>query len=405
VLTAVKWDVDKVPDCTGMKCDVLPVPRYMKKEQAGGGWLLTYLGSRVLKSFLPGGEDEETSDDEDSGSEKDEEEEAEKDGEAREDAESGSLAPLLGCGKVDVGELAVEELAGAGRQRVEGLLQTLDKRLQPQAQALMKVLENPKVSDMLKENSMGAQKLKESLKNVAGLKSSCSDKKFQQAFEKFQAVLQQQQDTGKALAACVMRLADARFKAHTGYSSGELLGFLKISPKQMARDTRELEDIAKFLDKLQETVNKNNWDEVIDNFLCLYDMHQRLRGQRSRQVFSEIWKNEELRRSVGVGKAFQDVECRDMPPNFVLREVKNAVMVVKKNAVTWRQPLVSEMAAIELTKTRQANFFAFLISAISGFFMFVATFFSGLALDAVRADDMHVPLLSFFAQNSSAVHP
>ena len=41
-------------------------------------------------------------------------------------------------------------------------------------------------------------------------------------------------------------------------------------------------------------------------------------------------------------------------------------MVVKKNAVTWRQPLVSEMAAIELTKTRQANFFAFLISAISG---------------------------------------
>jgi len=173
----------------------------------------------------------------------------------------------------------------------------------------------------------------------------------------------------------------------------------------MARDTRELEDIAKFLDKLQETVNKNNWDEVIDNFLCLYDMHQRLRGQRSRQVFSEIWKNEELRRSVGVGKAFQDVECRDMPPNFVLREVKNAVMVVKKNAVTWRQPLVSEMAAIELTKTRQANFFAFLISAISGFFMFVATFFSGLALDAVRADDMHVPLLSFFAQNSSAVHP
>jgi len=203
----------------------------MKKEQAGGGWLLTYLGSRVLKSFLPGGEDEETSDDEDSGSEKDEEEEAEKDGEAREDAESGSLAPLLGCGKVDVGELAVEELAGAGRQRVEGLLQTLDKRLQPQAQALMKVLENPKVSDMLKENSMGAQKLKESLKNVAGLKSSCSDKKFQQAFEKFQAVLQQQQDTGKALAACVMRLADARFKAHTGYSSGELLGFLKISPK------------------------------------------------------------------------------------------------------------------------------------------------------------------------------
>ena len=66
--------------------------------------------------------------------------------------------------------------------------------------------------------------------------------------------------------------------------SGDLLGFLTIAPSDMIRDTRELEDavgageslqlpccsfvvcdhlkdILSYIELLQDTVNKNNWDE------------------------------------------------------------------------------------------------------------------------------------------------
>ena len=336
ILTGVKWD--RAPDCTGMKCDVLEIPRFAKKGQAPNGWLLSSVGSRVLKSFTSGGDDEDSDAEDSEGEEGDEDgargtEEGDEEGA---DA-SGCAAPLLSCGQVqselvDVSELATEKLADAGRRRVEAALQNLDQRLQPKAQALMKVLENPKMTEMLTEKAMATQGLQESVRKLASLGSSVSGKKFEQAFQKFEGELQKRQleDGGKALTSWVMSLGDSHFKAHTGYSSSDLLGFLKVSPKQMARDTRELEEIHNYLEKLQENVNKNNWDDIVDNFVCLYNMYQRLKGERSRQVFTQIWQSEELRRAVGVGRAFQEIECRDTPPNFVLRQVKSAVQIVKK---------------------------------------------------------------------------
>ena len=44
-------------------------------------------------------------------------------------------------------------------------------------------------------------------------------------------------------------------------AEGELLAFLKTSPLQMASDQRELEQVENYMEKLQETVNNNNWDE------------------------------------------------------------------------------------------------------------------------------------------------
>ena len=38
---------------------------------------------------------------------------------------------------------------------------------------------------------------------------------------------------------------------------------------QIASDLKELKDISRFLEKLQDTVNVNNWDELIDSFKWL----------------------------------------------------------------------------------------------------------------------------------------
>ena len=56
----------------------------------------------------------------------------------------------------------------------------------------------------------------------------------------------------------------------------------------------------------------------------------------------------------------------DKPPDFVIHEVKDAVAIVKRNAVPWRTALNKELAAIELTKSRQSDFFTFIISLASG---------------------------------------
>ena len=70
------------------------------------------------------------------------------------------------------------------------------------------------------------------------------------------------------------------------------------------------------------------------------------------------------------------------PPGFVLKTVKNAAKHVKEHAVGWRQALKKETVAIEIIKGKQADFFAFLISAISG-----ATI------------DLAVPRMSFVAED------
>lgn len=172
------------------------------------------------------------------------------------------------------------------------------------------------------------------------------------------------------------------------------MAFLKCSPKQMAGDTRELEDITNYLEKLQETVNVNNWDDIVDNFMCLYDLHTQLKGERSCAIFLSIWKDEKLRKSIAVADKFQKVVNVNDPPAFIIHEVKNAVGHVKKNATAWKIAMKKEVAAIDLIKARQQAFFQFLISCISGVFVFLATLFSGLVLDAMEAGKVNVPLLS-----------
>ena len=50
-----------------------------------------------------------------------------------------------------------------------------------------------------------------------------------------------------------------------------------------------------------------------------------------------------------------------------------------------------ELAGIERMGNRQDRFFNLLVSAITGFFMFIATFLSGLLLEAMRNGKLNVP--------------
>lgn len=84
------------------------------------------------------------------------------------------------------------------------------------------------------------------------------------------------------------------------------------------------------------------------------------------------------------------------PPAFVLHMVKYASTIVKKGAVGWKLAMKKEMTAIDLMKSRQQAFFQFMISCITGFFVFVATFFSGLLLDAAKSGRVSIPYFSNF---------
>merc|ERR1711874_663952 len=97
--------------------------------------------------------------------------------------------------------------------------------------------------------------------------------------------------------------------------------------------------------------------------------------------------------NLAFAKLFQECEAPNDPPQATLSSVKDAVKFVKDNAGAWRRALNKEIAAIELTKSRQSDLFAFFASALTGFFMFIATFFSGLALDAMK--DGKIPLPEF----------
>ena len=126
---------------------------------------------------------------------------------------------------------------------------------------------------------------------------------------------------------------------HAGYQPAELgLELLLRITRVHCGKLQELDRLSALLDKLQETVNKTNWDEasascgsvqsfepmlnvtdfaqdMVDTFQCLYAMRATLQGclvhacsrtqmlkasqgERARQLYLTIWRNKDFRSNV-----------------------------------------------------------------------------------------------------------
>ncbi|CAK8988704.1 Secreted effector protein PipB2 (Type III effector PipB2) [Durusdinium trenchii] len=378
----------------------LAAPVLCRSKPQGG-----VLRQLVMLFFEDEGEEEEEDDEEE-----EEEEEGEEEKESppsRENSEDpevedhGSSVPLL-CAASDV---VIEDIAVVAADQVEAkatkklqaavskaeaqiskLVARADSIAKPQAEALQKLLTSKNFLKLSKLEPETVDKIAEVILQTK------SGKKVSETLEKVQNHLQSIKESG--VAPLLRNLADSQLKARTGYSSGQLLRIFRVSALQMARDTRELTKLQGYVEKLQETVNENNWDDVIASFSCFYALQMHLQGERSQQVFQLIWKDEDFRGWIQVAQLFVNVVPVNHPPPLIIHNVKKAVKHIKIHAETWEKAISKELAAIELTRTRQSQFFALLVSAISGFFMYIATFLSSVTFQAYQDGRLKIPYLS-----------
>ena len=352
-------------------------------------------------------EEEEEEDDEDDEDEEDEMEQAgnqeeEQSKEVSEDQEGknedgGCSMPLMDTVIEDAVVTAADHAEAIAAQKLQAaverakaqiakLIQLADDVAKPQAEALQKLL--------VSKTFLKLSKLKpETMTKIAELVSSTkSGQKVSKVMEHVRNQLKSVQHSG--VAPLLRNLADSQLSARTGYSSGQLLRIFRVSAIQMARDVRELHKLQTYLDKLQETVNENNWDDVTASFTYFYALQAHLQGERSQQIFQLIWKEELFRSWIMVADLFAQVVPVNHPPAAIIHNVKNAVKYIKEHAETWEKAIAKETAAIELTRTRQSQFFALLVSAISGLFMYIATFLSSVTFQAYQDGRLRIPYLS-----------
>lgn len=412
-LDEVVWDVAAAPFVHGLQVenDEFAAPPLRLSKNQGSN-----LRRLVMMLFFDDDDDDnDDDDDDDDGEESDEDEEKgaeEKDGEdeekdeedtadtsKREDVvDAATYVPLL------VQETAVEmaeEAAGqaadwaAAQQwrqlekaqaQLTKVIGTVDATVKPQAKALQKLLNKSSFRKLSSSAPATTTKILELISKTGAGKKVCK------TLEKVGVELKQIEDKGTA--PLLQKLLDSQLEARTGYSSGQLLRIFRVTAIQMARDSRELKKLQAYLEKLQDTVNENNWDDVADNFSCFYALQKHLQGERSKQVFRIIWKNQELREcallivdeiffcffcyvsffwhlllfrpclnkqsqelhtllnlfldcfpsgnrsvvepfEVQVATLFQNVVRANHPPSNVVKTVKKAVKHVKDHAETW----------------------------------------------------------------------
>jgi len=413
-LDEVVWDVAAAPFVHGLQVenDEFAAPPLRLSKNQGSN-----LRRLVMMLFFDDDDDDNDDDDDDDDgeeSDEDEEKEAEKDGEdekeekeeedtadtskdtsKREDIVDATYVPLL------VQETAVEmaeEAAGqaadwaAAQQwrqlekaqaQLTKVIGTVDATVKPQAKALQKLLNKSSFRKLSSSAPATTTKILELISKTGAGKKVCK------TLEKVGVELKQIEDKGTA--PLLQKLLDSQLEARTGYSSGQLLRIFRVTAIQMARDSRELKKLQAYLEKLQDTVNENNWDDVADNFSCFYALQKHLQGERSKQVFRIIWKNQELREcallivdeiifchvsffwylllfrpclnkqsqelhtllnlfldcfpsgnrsvvepfEVQVATLFQNVVRANHPPSNVVKTVKKAVKHVKDHAETW----------------------------------------------------------------------
>lgn len=280
-------------------------------------------------------EEEEDETEEGNGEEMEEEENEEsKDGEDEgENQDGSSRMPLMDTVIEDVVVTAADQVEAIAAKKLQAaveraktqiaeLIKRADDVAKPQAKALQKLF--------VSKTFLKLSKLEpETMTKIAEVVSSTkSGKKVSKVLEDVRNQLKSVQRSG--VGPLLRNLADSQLLARTGYSSGQLLRIFRVTAIQMARDVRELQKLQAYLDKLQETVNENNWDDVTASFTYFFALQAHLQGERSQQIFQLIWKDELFRSWLEVARLFAEVVPVNHPPAAIIHNVKKAVKHIKE---------------------------------------------------------------------------
>lgn len=312
-----------------------------RKGRAQGGNLRRLVMMLFFDDEDEEDEEDETDEEEDEteeGNEEMEEEENEEgeDGEdQRENEEGSSRMPLMDTVIEDVVVTAANQVEAIAAKKLQAaveraktqiaeLIKRADDVAKPQAKALQKLF--------VSKTFVKLSKLEpETMTKIAEVVSSTkSGKKVSKMLEDVRSQLKSVQRSG--VGPLLRNLADSQLLARTGYSSGQLLRIFRVTAIQMARDVRELQKLQTYLDKLQETVNENNWDDVTASFTYFYALQAHLQGERSQQIFQLIWKDELFRSWLEVARLFAEVVPVNHPPAAIIHNVKKAVKHIKERA-------------------------------------------------------------------------
>eukprot|EP00438_Fugacium_kawagutii_P000849 Skav222060 [mRNA] locus=scaffold707:203264:204496:- [translate_table: standard] len=315
-----------------------------RKGRAQGGNL-----RRLVMMLFFDDEDEEVEEDETDEEEDDETEEGngeemeEEENEEKEDGEENQGEKEDGSSRMPLMDTVIEDVLVTAADQVEAIaakkLQAAVERAKTQIAELIK-----RADDVAKPQAKALQKLfvsktflklsklePETMTKIAEVVSSTkSGKKVSKVLEDVRNQLKSVQRSG--VGPLLRNLADSQLLARTGYSSGQLLRIFRVTAIQMARDVRELQKLQAYLDKLQETVNENNWDDVTASFTYFYALQAHLQGERSQQIFQLIWKDELFRSWLEVAHLFAEVVPVNHPPAAIIHNVKKAVKHIKERA-------------------------------------------------------------------------
>ena len=208
---------------------------------------------------------------------------------------------------VDSAAAKMGALIDKGQERIQKIMKELDGAAKPQAMALMQMFKSSNFKKL--QTSPQAQQALEA--GLGALAQTTAGEDFGRAFDDLESGLKTIEADGLSGASqMLIKLSDSRLKSMTGHwacmflprgcfvsiqgklnvqprihirrvgtvmylaalqggslrliasfgPAGEMFGFIKASPTQMASDRQELDDILAFVEKLQDTVNKNNWD-------------------------------------------------------------------------------------------------------------------------------------------------
>lgn len=116
---------------------------------------------------------------------------------------------------------------------------------------------------------------------------------------------------------------------------------------RMAHDMFDLEEITEFIAKLQMSVNRTSWLEVLDFFHCLRDLGVKTQGELSSSMVGAIFESDDLRSDCGLAELLKDIAQSDDPPEAVVCSMRRAAGYVKRVACILRNRLNEEQVEIQ----------------------------------------------------------
>lgn len=109
----------------------------------------------------------------------------------------------------------------------------------------------------------------------------------------------------------------------------------------------DLEEIKEFVAKLQLSVNRTSWVEVLDFFYCLRDLGIKAPGELSYSIVRAIFESDDLRSDCGLAELLKVIAKPDDPPDAVVSSMRSAAGYVKHVACILRNRVNEEQIEIQ----------------------------------------------------------